>query len=334
MEATLLLESLAHEADRWAVQSCGDRSVVFTPPAEPLSHEELDQLYALPFTRDPHPSYTEPVPCMEMIRFSVTSHRGCGGGCTFCSLTLHQGRRIQSRSRKSILQEVGKMTRHPRWKGSISDVGGPSANEWGGRCSAPAEYNCKRPSCLFPKICGYYRVDQAAQIDLLRSITRLPHVKHVRVASGIRHDLALREKDYIRKMASKFVGGQIKIAPEHSSEQVLRLMRKPPFEAFEKFLQVFERDCQSEGREQYVIPYLLSAFPGCTDEDMKQLARWLKVRGWKPQQVQCFIPTPGTVATAMYYAGIDTEGNPIPVARSDSARLRQHHILLGGKGHL
>ena len=329
METTLALERQVHQGATWAVQTSGGRSVIFAPPALPLTTEELDELYALPFTRQPHPSYQQTVPAVEMIRFSITSHRGCAGGCSFCALALHQGRRISSRSAKSMLAEASRLTEHPDWRGSLTDVGGPSANMWGATCAADPAL-CRRVSCLWPSICPHFRADQAGLARLLRDIARLPNVKHVRTASGVRHDLALKAKPYVRALVEEFVGGQLKLAPEHNSDRVLRLMRKPPFGAFEQFLAAFERFSCKAGKEQYVVPYLISAFPGCTDADMRDLAKWLKGRGWNPQQVQCFIPTPGTVATAMYYAGIDPEGNTIPVARTDAERLRQHRILVGG----
>ena len=327
MPATLALERQAHRGDVSLIQAAGNRSVVIAPPTEPLSSQQLDALYALPFSRAAHPSYREPIPAEEMIRFSITSHRGCAGGCSFCALALHQSRRVRSRSVKSILSEAAGLTKHPEWKGSISDVGGPTANMWGARCvSDPCR--CERSSCLTPAICPHLQCDQSAIADLLREVARVSGVQHVRVASGIRHDLARRDPKYVRALIREFTGGQLKLAPEHCADSVLRLMRKPAFRAFTEFLSVFETESRAAEKSQYVIPYLISAFPGCTDEDMKALARWLKSRGWTPQQVQCFIPTPGTVASAMFYAGIDPDGNPIPVARSDAQRLRQHRILV------
>ena len=327
MELTLAVERLVQQGDRWAVQRAGNRHVVIAPPAPPLSTEELDSLYALPFTRAAHPSYHEPVPALEMIQFSITSHRGCGGGCSFCSLALHQGRRIGSRSRLGILEEARQLTLHPQWKGSITDVGGPSANMWGARCMADPG-KCRRPSCLYPRHCPSFVADQDRLAELLDAVSRVPGVKHVRVASGLRHDLAMDAPEYVRAVLGRFTGGQLKLAPEHSSHAVLCLMRKPPFETFLRFLTVFERESARAGKQQYVVPYLMSAFPGCTDKDMRELAAWLRSKGWKPQQVQCFIPTPGTVATAMYYAGTDPEGKPIRVAKTDADRIRQHQILL------
>ncbi|MFA6030949.1 MAG: YgiQ family radical SAM protein [Elusimicrobiota bacterium] len=318
-------------ADAPGRQRGGARSVLFTPVAEPLSTAELDALYGLPFARAAHPSYREEIPAVEMIRGSVVSHRGCAGGCSFCALALHQGRRIASRSQASIEGEVRALSKSAGFDGSVSDVGGPSANMWGARCAAdPAK--CRRESCLTPALCPHFQDDQEGLVELLRALKRLPGVQHVRVASGVRHDLAARSPAYQRALAAEFTGGQLKLAPEHACERVLELMRKPSFKAFEEFLTVFERESKAAGKEQFVVPYLMSAFPGCTEADMHALARWLKRRGWKPRQVQCFVPTPGTVAAAMFFGGTDPAGNPIPVARTDAQRLRQHAILVGDWG--
>lgn len=327
MDATLAMERQVHQGRTWAMQSVEGRTLILTPPGEPMNTAQLDELYALPFTRRSHPSYTRPVPAEEMIRFSITSHRGCAGGCSFCSLALHQGRRIRSRSAENITTEIKRLTHDSRWTGSISDVGGPSANMWGAFCDADAA-QCKRASCLHPAICNHFRVNQSAMMTLLNSLKKLPGIKHIRVASGVRFDLALREPAYIASLVQDFVGGQLKIAPEHVSEPVLRLMRKPEAGVFEKFIRLFEDESRLAGKPQYIVPYLMSAFPGCTEQDMRALNAWLKARSWQPEQVQCFIPTPGTVATAMYYAGIDPQGRPVRVARSDAERLRLHHMLI------
>jgi uncharacterized radical SAM protein YgiQ len=327
MEGTLAIERQVHQGTRWAVQQSGNRCVVLTPPAVPLDTSELDAIYALPYTRRPHPSYSEPIPAARMIQFSVTSHRGCAGGCTFCSLALHQGRHVGSRSARSIEHEVRGLTRHPDWDGSVSDVGGPTANMWGAQCAGDPSV-CKRPDCLTPEVCRHFKTNEPEQVRLLNTLRAIDGVQHLRVASGVRHDLAEADGPYIRALVSEFVGGQLKLAPEHCSDRVLRLMRKPVFAKFERFLHQFESECRRAGKEQYVVPYLVSAFPGCTEDNMRALRQWLDDRGWKPRQVQCFIPTPGTVATAMYHAAIDPDGNPIPVARSDKDRLRQHHILI------
>lgn len=326
MTATLALEQQVHQGTCWAVQEAGTQQVFFAPPAPPLETTELDALYALPFTRRPHPCYTKPIPAADMIQFSITAHRGCAAGCTFCAIAQHQGRRIQSRSASSVLEEARAFTRHPDWKGSITDVGGPTANMWGARCAADPS-RCHRPDCLFPRRCSHFHIDEDALVTLLHQVAGVEGVRHVRVASGIRYDLSGPGDVYLRALTREFVGGQLKVAPEHLCDSVLRLMRKPSRAVFEAFLRLFDEETQKAGKEQYVVPYLISAFPGCTDEDMRELAAWLKQHNWRPRQVQCFIPTPGTVAAAMFHAGIDTEGKPIAVARSDRDRLRQHKLL-------
>ncbi|KAF5061330.1 hypothetical protein DSECCO2_316370 [anaerobic digester metagenome] len=332
MRATLLMEKQVHDGTDRAVQRVGDRVVVVEPPAQRLDTAEMDRLYALPFARTAHPAYDKPIPAEEMIRDSVTSHRGCGGGCSFCTLALHQGRRIASRSSASIEDEVRRMAAAPAFRGQISDVGGPSANMWGAEC-AKDDKPCKRASCMTPTVCPHFRMDQKAHLDLLRRLRRMPGVKGVRVASGVRFDLALQDMPALQGYLREFVGGQLKIAPEHVCDNVLRLMRKPGIRVFEEFLTVFARESERAGKEQYVIPYLMSAFPGTTDEDMRSLGRWLAARGWKPRQVQCFIPIPGAVATAMFVAGITPDGKPVHVARTDEERLRQHRILMPPEEH-
>ena len=337
--ATAAMERHVHQGAVPVLQISGDRVVLMTPPAAPLETQALDALYALPYSRLPHPSYVETIPAWEMIRTSITSHRGCGGGCAFCSLALHQTRRLASRSKKSILAEAARIAatrirdKVPAWAGSISDVGGPSANMWQGSCTKTPQ-TCERASCLFPSVCSFFVVDQAKGAAMLREVAAVFGVRHVRVASGVRFDLALDDPEALSAYTREFTGGQLKIAPEHIAGEVLRLMRKPSLEVFERFLERFSRLSAAAGKEQYIIPYLMSAYPGCTDEHMKELAAWLRKRNWSPRQVQCFIPTPGTVATAMYYAGKDSKGRPLPVAKTDAERMRQHYILLGtGKDH-
>jgi uncharacterized radical SAM protein YgiQ len=326
IEATLMLERQVQHGEAHAAQRAGGETVVFAPPAEPLTPSEMDALYALPFSRRQHPSHRAPVPALETVRFSVTTHRGCGGGCSFCSLALHQGRRVASRTARGVMAEVAGFRGMEGWAGTLTDVGGPTANLWGASCAAdPAA--CARSSCLAPGICARLRAPQGELAGLLRALAGLPGVRHVRVASGVRHDLAMRDPEYLRALVGSFVGGQLKVAPEHCSDAVLELMRKPPFRVFEQFLERFRELSREAGREQYVVPYLVSAFPGCTQRDMLDLRRWLDRRGWRPQQVQCFVPTPGTVATAMFLAGRDARGNPIHVARTDAERLRQHRAL-------
>jgi len=326
MDATLAMEAQVHLADHWALQTSGDRTLVFAPPARALTTAELDRLWALGFARQAHPSYRKSIPALNVLAASITTHRGCGGGCTFCSLALHQGRRVQSRSRDSILAEAAALGAGASFAGSISDVGGPSAGMWGAVCHNPDP--CRRASCLFPAICPFFKVDHKANLAMLRAVRQVPGIGHVRVASGLRFDLALEDPRSLAALIGEFVGGQLKVAPEHVCGPVLKRMRKPGAACFEAFMDFFAQASRKAGKAQFLVPYLLSAFPGTTDKDMATLARWLKQRSWKPQQVQCFIPTPGTVATAMYHAGIDTKGRPIFVAKTDAARLRQHRILV------
>ncbi|MCC8190399.1 MAG: YgiQ family radical SAM protein, partial [Planctomycetes bacterium] len=327
IRATMSFERQMLRGTPALAQRSGGRAVVFEKPSPPLTTVEMDRLYGLPFTRRAHPSYPEQIPAVAMLDGSVTSHRGCGGGCSFCALASHQGRVIQSRSEESVLQEVHTMAGAAGWKGSVSDVGGPTANMWGATCAADPSA-CVRESCLYPRRCRNFQAPQERQIGLLRRVGAVEGVGNVRVASGVRHDLATESEAYLQALVGEFTGGQLKIAPEHISEKVLRLMRKPPVKLWNGFLRAFQRLSRAAGKEQYVIPYLMSGFPGCTDADMRELAEWLRLRGWRPQQVQCFIPTPGTVATAMFYAQQDAEGRPLSVARSDADRLRQHRILV------
>ncbi|WP_085097902.1 YgiQ family radical SAM protein [Desulfovibrio gilichinskyi] len=333
MKATLLLEEQVHHGKSWAIQKTDNRHVVITPPSPYLTTAELDWLYTLPFARLPHPTYEGKgrIPAADMIEFSITSHRGCGGGCSFCSIAMHQGRHIRSRSKKSILNEAAEMNSHVDFRGSISDIGGPSANMWNAKCSLERDI-CKRKSCLVPNVCPNFKYDQKANLDLLKQVKNIEGIKHVRVASGVRFDLGLKDRTSLREIFKEFVGGQLKVAPEHISPAVLKHMRKPDLPVFESFLELFKAESSKAGKDQYVIPYLMSAFPGCTDADMRMLADWLKSKGWSPKQVQCFIPTPGTVAAAMYYTGTSPEGERIFVARTDAQRLKQHGILIPDSG--
>lgn len=348
LRLTQMLEQQVHRGDAWAFEPVDGRALVLAPPPAPLTTAEMDELYSLPFCREAHPIYTQPIPAAEMLRTSITSHRGCGGGCSFCSLALHQGRHISSRSADSILAEARALGRDAasgrRSKAgvAISDVGGPTANMWQAHCAledagtkeggdSPTgmrKSRCRRSSCCFPTVCKAFVAPQRKHVELLRAVAALPEVKQVRVASGVRADLALRDADALAAYTGEFTGGQLKVAPEHCAPSVLALMRKPPLAVFEAFLESFVRQSRAAGREQYVVPYLMSAFPGCTDEDMYALAHWLRQRRWNPRQTQCFIPTPGTIATAMYYCAKNEAGEDIEVARSDAARLRQHRILM------
>jgi uncharacterized radical SAM protein YgiQ len=306
-DATRLLH---HETNpqngRRLVQKHGDRLLVVNPPALALDEPAMDRIYDLPYTRKPHPRYSEPIPAHAMIKDSVTTMRGCFGGCTFCSITMHQGRAIQSRSQQSILGEVRRMAADPEFKGHISDVGGPTANMYQMRCSRPEiEAKCRRLSCIHPTVCKLLGVDHGPTKDLLQQVRETPGVKTVRVASGIRMDLARFDDEYLEDMARHHVGGQLKVAPEHTSAKVLDLMKKPATSTFDEFAQKFAAASERAGKEQYLIPYFIASHPGSGVPEMIELAVFLKQRGYKPRQVQDFIPAPMDIATCMYWTGLD-----------------------------
>ena len=301
---------LHHEVNpkngRRLVQKHGDRLLVVNPPALALDEQGMDRVYDHPFTRRPHPRYTEPIPAHTMIKDSVTTMRGCFGGCTFCSITMHQGRAIQSRSQDSILAEVRRMAADPEFKGHISDVGGPTANMYQMRCTKPEiEAKCRRLSCIHPTVCKLLGTDHGPTKELLKKVRETPGIKSVRVASGIRMDLARFDDAYLEDMARHHVGGQLKVAPEHTSEKVLNLMKKPVTSTFDDFAAKFAAASARAGKEQYLIPYFIASHPGSGVHEMIELAVFLKQRGYKPRQVQDFIPAPMDIATCMYWTGLD-----------------------------
>lgn len=317
---------------RALVQAHGKREVWVNPPPLPLSGDELDRVYELPYARRPHPVYGEArIPAWEMIRCSVSIMRGCFGGCTFCSITEHEGRIVQSRSEASVLREIEEVReRTPGFTGIISDLGGPTANMYRLGCRDPrAEAACRRFSCLYPEICPRLTTDHAPLIALYRKARALRGVKKVLIGSGVRYDLALRSPDYVRELVSHHVGGYLKVAPEHTEPGVLAHMMKPGIAAYERFQQLFERLSREAGKEQYLIPYFIAAHPGTTDEDMLALALWLKRHGLRLDQVQTFLPTPMALATTMYH----TQCNPLhplglenkPVATVRGGRQRRLH---------
>jgi uncharacterized radical SAM protein YgiQ len=266
----------------------------------------MDRIYDLPFTRKPHPRYGEPIPAHTMIKDSITTMRGCFGGCTFCSITMHQGRAIQSRSHASVVREARIMAADPEFKGHISDVGGPTANMYQMRCSRPeVEAKCRRLSCVHPTVCKLLGVDHGPTKDLLKAVRETPGIKSVRVASGIRMDLARLDDGYLQDMATHHVGGQLKVAPEHVSEKVLSLMKKPATNTFDEFADKFAAASTRAGKEQYLIPYFIASHPGSSVHEMIELAVFLKARGYRPRQVQDFIPAPMDIATCMYHTGLD-----------------------------
>jgi uncharacterized radical SAM protein YgiQ len=306
MSRMLQYETNAHNA-RPLLQPHGDEAVYFNPPALPLAEGEMDGLYDLPFARRPHPSYgAEKVPAFETVKHSIVSMRGCFGGCTFCSITEHEGRIIQSRSADSVLREVRALSRMDDFRGTITDVGGPTANMYKMRCKDDAtEHACRRLSCVHPGICDNLVTDHGPLIDLLKQVREAPGVKRAYVASGVRYDLAARSPEFVRDLATHHTGGQLSVAPEHSSPEVLDKMKKPPIEHYERFAQTFCQASEDAGKEQYLVPYFITAHPGSTMKDTIELALWLKARQMKPRQVQDFIPTPMAMATTMFYTGID-----------------------------
>ncbi|MFP5506290.1 MAG: YgiQ family radical SAM protein [Gammaproteobacteria bacterium] len=291
---------------RALVQRHGDRDVWLNPPPIPLSTQELDRVFELPYTRQPHPAYQgRRIPAYEMIRFSVNIMRGCFGGCTFCSITEHEGRIIQSRSEDSIVREIETIRDTvPGFTGVISDVGGPTANMYRLACkSRDIEAACRKPSCVFPGICQNLNTDHAPLIKLYRRVRALPGIKKVLVASGLRYDLAVESPEYVKELVSHHVGGYLKIAPEHTESGPLSKMMKPGMGAYDRFKELFEKYSKEAGKEQYLIPYFIAAHPGTTDEDMLNLALWLKRNGFRADQVQTFLPSPMATATAMYHSG-------------------------------
>lgn len=291
---------------RALVQRHGERDVWFNPPPIPLSTEEMDYVFDLPYARVPHPTYGDAkIPAYETIRFSVNIMRGCFGGCTFCSITEHEGRIIQSRSHDSILNEIEEMRdKVPGFTGTVSDLGGPTANMYRLACkSSEIEASCRRPSCVWPGICENLNTDHSSLIGLYRKARELPGVKRVLIASGLRYDLAVRSPEYVKELVTHHVGGYLKIAPEHTEEEPLAKMMKPGIGAYDDFKKMFDKFSREAGKEQYLIPYFIAAHPGTTDEDMMNLALWLKRSGMRADQVQAFYPSPMATATTMYHTG-------------------------------
>jgi uncharacterized radical SAM protein YgiQ len=306
------------------------QAVLVTPPALPLSQEEMDRVYDLPYTRRPHPSYREPIPAFEMIKDSVTLMRGCFGGCTFCSITAHQGRIIQSRSQESVLKEVRQMAADPSFSGVISDIGGPTANMYQMRCTRPeVEAKCKRLSCVHPTICKLLGTDHGPLVELMRRARTEPGIRKVLVASGIRMDLAQLSPEYMKELTAHHVGGHLKVAPEHTDRHVLGLMKKPENANFEGFAKEFKKASQAAGKpKQYLVPYYIASHPGSDLHAMIELAVFLKRNGYRPDQVQDFIPAPFDIATCMYYTGIDPFTNQeVFVAKGLRDRKRQRALM-------
>ncbi len=327
-------------ARRLLQQAPGERYVVVNPPYPPMTTEELDASFDLPYTRLPHPKYKDKrIPAYEMIKHSVNIHRGCFGGCAFCTISAHQGKFITCRSRESILREVRQVTRMADFKGYLSDLGGPSANMYGmhGRNLKACE-KCRRPSCIHPQICPNLDTSHQALLDVYRAVDALPEVKKSFIGSGVRYDLLLHRsndeqanrsaEEYTRELICRHVSGRLKVAPEHTSDRVLKLMRKPSFQLFRQFKQVFDRINREEGLRQQLIPYFISSHPGCHEEDMAELAVLTKQMDFQLEQVQDFTPTPMTTATETWYTGYDPYTlEPVFSARSPREKLAQRQYF-------
>ncbi len=312
------------------LQPHGAEAVYFNPPAEPLSTVEMDELYDLPFTRRAHWSYSDPIPAFETVKHSIVTMRGCFGGCTFCSITEHEGRVIQSRSAESVLREVRALRRMDGFSGVISDVGGPTANMYQMKCkSEQIEKSCRRLSCVHPGVCENLETDHGPLISLLGRVRAEKGVRKVFIASGVRYDLAERSPEFIDELAKHHVGGQLSVAPEHVDDDVLDKMKKPGVESYDRFADMFACASEKADKEQHLVPYYISGHPGSTLESMVDLALYLKKKGIRPRQVQDFIPTPMSMATSMYYTGLDPfSGQPVYTARTMREKRMQKALLL------
>jgi uncharacterized radical SAM protein YgiQ len=312
------------------LQAHGDEAIYLNPPTLPLSTQELDELSDLPFQRAPHGSYREAIPAFETVRWSIVTSRGCFGGCAFCSLSEHEGRVIQSRSSASVLREVERLTQQPHFAGTISDLGGPTANMYRMGCAEPAiERACRRLSCLHPRICPNLETDHGPLLRLMKKVRQAKGVRQAFIASGIRYDLAQRSPAFVRALAQHHTGGQLSVAPEHSSDRVLAKMKKPSIGCYERFVEQFHQASEAAGKDQHLVPYFISGHPGSTLSEMVELALYLKRHGIRPRQVQEFIPTPMSLATSMYFTGLDpADDSPVFTPRDLKEKRLQKALLL------
>jgi len=331
MEAQLKYQQQISNDGKPVIQQQDPGLIVVSPPAEILDEKTIDEIYALPFTRRCHWKYERigGVPALEPVQFSITTHRGCFGGCSFCSLYFHQGKQISSRSIDSILDEAQKLSKAQQFRGTITDIGGPTANMYGMNCANAK--TCRRTSCLFPSPCKFLKADFTQLLNMMDSLLKWGRTDtrkiNVYVASGVRHDLALLNTDYINLLAKFFVGGHLKVAPEHSCPLVLNLMAKPPIEVFEEFEDRFQDASRKAGKKQYLVPYFISSHPGCTAGDATKLMEYLVKRNWRLQQVQDFTPVPLTLSTAMYVSGKDSKGKKLFVPKGHSEKKLQFALL-------
>ena len=313
------------------IEPYGREYVVQNPPQKPLSTQEMDAVYALPYQNAPHPSYQQGVPAIAEVQFSLVSNRGCFGGCSFCALTFHQGRIVQTRSHESILAEAEAMTKHPDFKGYIHDVGGPTANFRHPACEKQLKHGvCPAKQCLFPSPCKNLRADHKDYVNLLRKLRSLPKVKKVFIRSGIRFDYLLADKDnaFLKELVEHHVSGQLKVAPEHVSDQVLKYMGKPRHAVYQSFCRRYERLNEKLGKKQYLVPYLMSSHPGCSLKEAVELAEYVRDLGYMPEQVQDFYPTPSTLSTVMYYTGLDPRTmEPVYVPTDPHEKAMQRALI-------
>ena len=320
------------ESNKIVAKTIVQDRVVVNPPYRPMTTEELDRIYDLPFCYKPHPKYRgKTIPAYEMIRFSVCMHRGCFGGCSFCTISAHQGKQIVSRSKASILRQIAILKDLDDWKGYLSDLGGPSANMYGisGKDKTLCE-KCARPSCLQPAICRNLNRDFGPVLDIYRTVDKLPYIKKAFVGSGIRYDLMSEE--YGRQLITRHVSGRLKVAPEHVADSVLQLMRKPSWHEYRRFTEFFNRVNAEAGLKQQLIPYFISSHPGCTNRDMAALAEETKRMHYRPEQVQDFTPTPMTLSTTMYYTGLNPYTmQPVYVARTKAEKQKQNSYFFWWK---
>lgn len=335
---------IERESNKWharrLLQDIGDLTVVINPPFVPMTQEDLDEIHALPFTRLPHPKYKDKhIPAYEMIKFSVNMHRGCFGGCSFCTISAHQGKFVVSRSKKSIIDEVKKLTEMADFKGYVSDLGGPSGNmyQMQGKDLEMCR-RCARPSCIYPLICDNLETDHTPMLEVYNEVDKLEGVKKSFVSSGIRYDLLLNphtnlplspdKEVYLKELISKHVSGRLKVAPEHTEDEVLKMMRKPSYKLFDSLKKFFDKVNTDTGMNQQLIPYFISSHPGCKPEHMADLAVKTKSQGFKLEQVQDFTPTPMTLATVMYYSGVDPyTGKPVNIAKNKNEKLKQRSFF-------
>ena len=317
----------------WVLQRHGRRVLIQNPPAKPLTTEEMDHVYALPYMRTYHPSYEAlgGVPAIQEVQFSIIHNRGCFGACNFCALAFHQGRYIQVRSHESVIEEAKKITQMPGFKGYIHDVGGPTANFRFPACKKQDTHGCcKDKRCLFPSACSNIEADHTDYLNLLRELRRIEGIKKVFVRSGLRYDYMMADRDdaFFKELVEHHISGQLKVAPEHMSDNALYYMGKPSFNVYEQFRERYARINQKLGRKQYLVPYLMSSHPGATLDDAIMLAQYLNRIGYMPEQVQDFYPTPGTLSTAMYYTGIDPRTKkPVYVAKTPEEKAMQRALL-------